>query len=159
MEIWKKVVAQLPKAKLAMIGNGLLEKDVKNKINEYNLNENVDLFGFMDGQDKFNVFKQSKIVLHPATYDSGGMAAAEAMAWGLPGISFDLEALKTYYPQGMEKIHKGDFNRFAQAIIKMLANDKYYMMLADQARQLIVEQWSWQNRAKAIGSKLFSGGV
>ena len=43
------------------------------------------------------------MVVHPAIFDSGGMAAAEAMAWGLPGVSFDLPALKTYYPQGMIK--------------------------------------------------------
>lgn len=159
IDIWKKVIDKLPEAKLAMIGNGLLEKDVQDKIKGYGLNENVELFGFMDGEDKFNVFKQSKIVLHPATYDSGGMAAAEAMAWGLPGISFDLEALKTYYPQGMEKIPQGDCDKFAQAIMKMLSDSKYYMAMAGQARQLIIEQWSWQRRAETIGKKLFIDGV
>ncbi|MFH1062541.1 MAG: glycosyltransferase [Candidatus Omnitrophota bacterium] len=150
MEIWKKVIAVLPEAKLAMIGNGPLEENVKNKINEYKLNGNVDLFGFMDGEDKFNIFKQSKIVVHPATFDSGGMAAAEAMAWALPGISFDLEALKTYYPQGMIKVPKDDYNQFAAEIIKVLSNSDYYKIISGQARELIVEQWDWKKRAQLI---------
>ena len=33
------------------------------------------------------------------------MAAAEAMAWGLPGVSFDLESLKTYYQKVWLKHH------------------------------------------------------
>ena len=49
------------------------------------------------------IFKDSKIVLHAAIYDSGGMAACEAMACELPGVSFDLPALKTCYPKGMFK--------------------------------------------------------
>jgi len=35
------------------------------------------------------------------------MAAMEAMAWSLPGVCFDLEALKTYYPKGMVKVPLG----------------------------------------------------
>lgn len=154
IEIWKKVIAKIPNAKLAMIGNGPLESDVKNKIREYHLNENIELFGFMDGQDKFNIFKQSKIVVHPATYDSGGMAAAEAMAWELPGISFDLEALKTYYPQGMIKVPKDDYAQFAEEIVKILSDSDYYKKIALQARELIVEQWDWKKRAHLILERL-----
>ncbi|MBU1043327.1 MAG: glycosyltransferase [Candidatus Omnitrophica bacterium] len=150
MEIWKKVIAKLPKAKLAMIGNGPLEVDVQNKIDEYGLNQSVALFGFLDGDKKNDIFKQSKIVLHPATYDSGGMAAAEAMAWALPGISFDLEALKTYYPQGMIKVPKDDYNYFAEQIIKVLADPAYYRTISQEARDLIVNQWSWEKRAQLI---------
>ncbi|MFH2138268.1 MAG: glycosyltransferase [Candidatus Omnitrophota bacterium] len=150
IEIWKKVIERLPRAKLAMIGNGPLQVSVQNKINEYSLNDNVELFGFMDGLEKFNVFKQSKIVVHPATYDSGGMAAAEAMAWGLPGISFDLEALKTYYPQGMIKVPKDDYNRFAEEIVKLLADSDYYKTISLLALELIVKQWDWKKRAQLI---------
>jgi len=154
IEIWKKVIARLPKARLAMIGNGPLETDVKNKIDEYDLNSSVELFGFMDGEAKDEIFKQSRIVLHPATFDSGGMAAAEAMAWGLPGISFDLEALKTYYPQGMIKVPQDDHDKFAEEIIKILSDAAYYKTVSSSARELIVKQWDWEKRAKFILDQL-----
>jgi len=64
------------------------------------------------------------------------MAAAEAMAWGLPGVSFDLEALKTYYPKGMVKTPCFANNKFAQNIIDLLTNQKTYRQYSQEARQL-----------------------
>ena len=141
-----------------MIGNGSLESDVRGKIEGCGLVNNVDLFGFMEGEKKFEIFKQSKIVLHPATFDSGGMAAAEAMAWSLPGVSFDLEALRTYYPRGMIKIPMGDYNEFAKEIIRLLSDKEYYAKTANQARKFIVEEWDWNKRSELIYSKVIQKG-
>ena len=77
-----------------MIGVGELESEVKKKIRRCGLEQNIILFGFKDGIEKIRIFKDSRVVVHPAIYDSGGMAACEAMACGLPGVSFDLPALK-----------------------------------------------------------------
>jgi len=54
------------------------------------------------------------------------MSAAEAMAWGLPGVSFDLEALKTYYPKGMIKTPCFNHDKFAANIINLLSNQSLY---------------------------------
>ena len=37
-------------------------------------------------------FSFGKVVSHPAFYDSGGMASAEAMVFGLPCVGFKLKA-------------------------------------------------------------------
>ena len=101
-------------------------------------------------QEIRNYLKQSKIIVHPATYDSGGMAAAEAMAWGLPGVSFDLEALKTYYPKGMIKVPIGDIRNFANSILELLQNDDLYVHTSNKARILINEEWGWDKRIDYI---------
>lgn len=150
IDIWKKVVDKKSKARLAMIGNGPLESEVRKKIEEYGLVNNVDLFGFMDGEKKFEIFKQSKIILHPATFDSGGMAAAEAMAWGLPGISFDLEALRTYYPRGMIKVPLNDLEAFSKEILRLLDNPIHYERVSREARDLVVKEWNWNIRLEYI---------
>ena len=46
IDIWKEVVKLKPDAKLAMIGNGPLEEEVKNRAKEYGIGNNIDLFGF-----------------------------------------------------------------------------------------------------------------
>jgi len=154
IDIWKEVVRKVPGAKLAMIGNGPLEDEVRKKIEENGLSNNIVLFGFLDGEDKFKIFKQSKIVVHPATFDSGGMAAAEAMAWGLPAVGFDLEALKTYYSRGMDKAPIGDYLAFANAILKLLNNNEYYVQKGKEARDYIVQEWDWNKRAHEILNKM-----
>ncbi len=150
VEIWRRVVDHMPRARLAMIGIGSLEADVRARISALGLTDHVDLLGYRDGPDKHAVFKESRIVVHPATYDSGGMAAAEAMAWGLPGVAFDLPALETYYPRGMLKARRGDLDDFAGQILQLLRDGDLYDRLARQARELIVGTWDWRRRAEAI---------
>jgi len=127
-----------------------LDNEVKHLIKKLDLSKNIYLAGFLDGPKKFEIFKQSRLVLHPATFDSGGMAAAEAMAWGLPGVSFDLKALKTYYPKGMLKTNCFDTEEFAENIISLLFDPFKYRAMSLEALQLVKEKWEWNNRAKDI---------
>ena len=150
INIWNNVCKLKNTAKLAMIGVGALENEVRQKIKDLKLENNVNLLGFMDGKDKYDIFKQSKVIVHPATYDSGGMAAAEGMAWGLPGVSFDLEALKTYYPKGMIKTKIGDKEEFAKNIIRLLDDKVLYEKTSSDAHNLIIEVWDWDKRAYNI---------
>jgi glycosyltransferase involved in cell wall biosynthesis len=119
------------------------------------LQEHIAILGFMDGAAKFEVFKQSRLMVHPATYDSGGMAAAEGMAWRLPAVSFDLEALKTYYPQGMLKAEPGNLDQFADLILRLLDDRTLYDQQARAAHQLIVEVWDWKKRAQRVYEAVF----
>lgn len=155
IDIWRKVCELKKEAMLAMIGFGPLEDEVKQKIKDLKLENNINLLGFIDGQEKYDIFKQSKLILHPATYDSGGMAAAEGMAWGLPGVSFDLEALKTYYPKGVIKIAKGNKEQFAENILKLLKDKDLYDKISKEAHDLIIEVWDWNIRAERIYSAVF----
>ncbi|MDD4938519.1 MAG: glycosyltransferase [Candidatus Shapirobacteria bacterium] len=150
IDIWKLVVKKDPKAKLVIIGNGQLEEKMRQKISRLKLDKNINIVGFLDGEEKYKIFRQSKIVLHPATYDSGGMAAAEAMAWGLPGVSFNLEALKTYYPKGMIKTKCFDFNAFVKNIFLLLKDKKTYKKVSQEAKNLIYEEWDWEKRSDLI---------
>ncbi len=155
IDIWKHVTLKKINAKLAMIGNGLLEEEVKEKIKEYSLENNIKLFGFKDGIEKIKIFKSSKIVIHPSIYDSGGMAACEAMICGLPGVSFDLPALEEYYPKGMIKVTCYDLEAFAETIIDLLENKKLYNKTKKDALDWSKE-WDWDKRAKEILETIIS---
>lgn len=155
IEIWKKVINKLPNAKLAIIGDGPLMKSVKLKIKNDKLGNCIKLFGYLlDGSKKDEIFKQSKIVVHPAVYDSGGMAPAEAMAAGLPGVSFDLKALKSYYPYGLLKAKIGDLEDFATKVIELLQDKDKYEKMSSQALKMIKSEWSWEHRTDQFLSKI-----
>jgi glycosyltransferase involved in cell wall biosynthesis len=155
LDIWREVLKKKPKARLAMVGDGPLEGEARCYIQKHGISENVEMFGFLDGQKKFEIFKQSRMILHPAIFDSGGMAAAEAMAWRLPGISFDLEALKTYYPRGMMKVPLGDNKAFADTVVRLLDDPVLYSTMANEAFDHATRDWSWDARASSVIEKVF----
>jgi len=156
LDIWKIVCKKSPDRQLLIIGDGELEQAVRGKIRSLGLGDNIHMAGFADGREKFELFKQSKIMVHPAVYDSGGMAAAEGMAWGLPGVSFDLEALKTYYPQGMMKVPVGDTGTFADAVYTLLKDEKMYNKKREEALELIRTVWDWDRRRELIYNQVFA---
>lgn len=148
-DIWDEVVSVRPGSRLAIIGEGPLESELKARIKKLGLESSIDVMGFMDGEEKYEVFRKSRIVVHPATYDSGGMAACEAMAWGLPGVSYDLEALKTYYPKGMVRVPCFDKKAFAEAIVHLLDDGTMYAETSKDAAEWASE-WDWPKRAAAV---------
>lgn len=151
IDIWRLVVNEKSNALLAMIGDGPLMKDVKKRILELGLDNNVKLFGYVfDGSLKYRIFSRSTVVVHPAFYDSGGMAAAEAMAFGLPCVGFDLKSYESYYPKGMLKVDTGNLNEFANSILKLLNNKEYNQKLGQEAAQMIESSWSWNLRSEEI---------
>ena len=149
IDIWNIVNKKIGGIKLAIIGDGELKKEMEDGINRYHLNNYVDILGFLDGEDKYDVFRNSKIILHPAIYDSGGMAMAEGMVFGLPGISFNLEALDTYYPKGVLKIPCFELEMYADGIIKLLKDREYYEKFSKEAYEY-AKTWDWEKRTYDI---------
>jgi glycosyltransferase involved in cell wall biosynthesis len=155
IDIWKKVVDKKPDVKLAMIGDGPLRDEVELRIKSLRLGKNVELFGYVfDGPKKFKIFSQSKLVVHPAFYDSGGMASAEAMAFGIPAVGFDLKAYESYYPKGMLKVRKGNLSHFADAVLLLLDSEEKRSILGKEAFTMIMKNWSWEKRAREILKKI-----
>lgn len=145
IDIWNEVVKKIPKAKLAIIGLGPMEVEMKKRIGEFKLEKNIKFLGVMIGDDRNRILQQSKIVLHPAVYDSGGMAAASGLACGLPGVSFDLPVFKTYYPRGFLRAELGNFADFAQKIVLLLTDTNQYQKMSDEAVRE-AKTWDWQDR-------------
>lgn len=151
IDIWKLVVEKRPDAVLAMIGDGPLMELVKKRISDNGLNQNVKLFGYVfDGSQKYEIFSRTKLVVHPAFYDSGGMAAAEAMAFGIPCIGFNLKSYDSYYPKGMIKVEIGNLDIFADTILRLLNDEKRSRRIGHEALRMIESNWSWDKRSEEI---------
>lgn len=99
LEIWDLVREKLPKARLAIIGDGDLGVQyIKHKIfakHGLGKRNGIDLLGYM-GNERFEIYKQSKVVLYPTPpkYDHFSMAPVEAMACGCPCLSFDTPTIR-----------------------------------------------------------------
>jgi glycosyltransferase involved in cell wall biosynthesis len=149
MDVWKILTQKKPDARLAMIGSGPLDAQCKAKAKKLGLAKNVEFFGFRDGVEKYKIIKSARVVVYPAVYEVGGMASAEALCCGLPGVSFDLPPLRVYYPRGWLKAPSGDFAGLADCLHRLLTDKELYAKTSKEAHAAGLE-WDWNVRAKAI---------
>jgi glycosyltransferase involved in cell wall biosynthesis len=149
MDVWKILTQKKPDARLAMIGSGPLDAACKAKAEKLGIAKNVEFFGFRDGVEKYKIIKSARVVVYPAVFEVGGMASAEALACGLPGVSFDLPPLRVYYPRGWLKAPPGDFPGLADCIYRLLTDERLY---AETSREALAAglEWDWNARAKAM---------
>ena len=119
---------------------------MKKLFKKYNLEKNIDFLGFLDGDEKNTIFINSKVFIHPPIFDTGGMALAEAMSFGIPGVVFDLEGYQFAYPYGINKVSKYDCNEYADKINYILNYKNEYQKLSQEAYQYI-NSWDWKKQA------------
>lgn len=147
MDIWKHMEGY----SLVVVGDGSLKDKCIEKASG-----NTTFVGDKYGKELDDIIKNCKVSVHPAVYDSGGMALARCMSFGLPGVSFDLDALKTYYPSGVVKVPKFNKELFAKEIIRLLEDKSHYETMSKQALELIETKWKWEARSKEIWNDMMS---
>lgn len=135
--IWQQVKLNLPKAKLAIIGelsDKNLEKALKEKIRELDLTKNIKVLGFLKYSDLISHLKKSKVFLFTDHEAGWGLAVAEAMAAGLPIIGWDIGVLGSVFKKGYIKINQNDLKSFSEKITFLLSNERIRTKMAKDAK-------------------------
>ncbi len=91
IEVLKQVVYKIPNARIAIVGNGDLADEVKEKACEIGIIDNIDFSGFVD--NPYKVLRDSKVFVMTSIYEGTPMSALEAMALGVPIVSTPTDGL------------------------------------------------------------------
>jgi len=154
LQIWKFVLADLPGSKLAIVGVGepAYERRLRQLARTLGIEDSVAWIGFLEGPQKYALLQRSRVFLHTSVYDNCGMAAAEALACGLPAVTFDLPPLRVAYPRGTLKAPIGDEAAFARQIVRLLSDEELRRRLGAEGRQEVA---AWDRRAREKDATLF----
>src|SRR4030042_1840302 len=124
IEIWKNVCQEIPEARLAIIGGGETEKkNLLEKIKEKNLSRNISILGYLKDSEAHPILKSGKVFLFPSHEEGWGIAVAEAMACGLPVVSWNLPVFGEIFDNRTMRIEKGNVGLFSGKIIEFLKNE------------------------------------
>lgn len=149
IEIWKNVCRELPQAKLAVIGGG--SEKTKNflleKISDYHLEKNVDLLGFLEDKKAHPILKSGKVFLFPSHEEGWGIAVAEAMACGLPVVSWNLPVFREIFGDQTMQVKENDINLFSDKVIELLKNASLRQVIGGRGREF-VKKYSWEKVAE-----------
>ncbi|MDG3072636.1 glycosyltransferase [Bacillus mojavensis] len=154
IKAFKKVVEQIPEAKLELYGRGSEELNLRKLITDLELEKNVELKGFSD--DVYSVFFNSALSIVPSEYEGICLSLMESMSAGCVPISYNFKYgpkdIITHNTDGMI-VQKGDINELANAIIDLLNNSQKRNSMSIEAMK-ITDKFS-ENKLVDDWKKLF----
>lgn len=149
VEIWRLICQINPRAKLEIIGMG--DEKILKKLNEEvaknNLNNNIDILGYLERGNAVRKIKESKVFVHPSHEEGFGVAPLEAQACGLPVVAWNLPVYKEVFPKGMIKVEIEDMKKFAGEVLNLLNNKKLYVEVSKEAIDNAA-RYDWDEVAK-----------
>ena len=130
---WQRVAEVVPEARLDVYGDGPLRDELQALIDELGVAASVTLHGATDQRDA--IFDRAALFVTSTAFEGQGLSIAEALARGLPVVSFDAR----YGPREAIAdagivVPPGDVDAFADAIIELLRDDDSRAELASRAR-------------------------
>lgn len=150
IEAWSKVNRKHPDWKVAVYGEGEDRNKLESLIKEKGIENNFKLYRPVKNiQDKY---LESSIYVMTSRFEGFGMVLAEAMACGVPCISFDCPHgpadIITHGEDGI-LVENGNTDKLAEAICKLIENEELRIQMGQKAKanisrysdEQIMKQW------------------
>ena len=120
------------KFRLNFLGDGLLNKELKNKTKELGIQDSVEFHGIVSNPEKY--LQNSYLYVHSAIYEPFGLVILEAMSTGLPVISTDGRGNRDIIndENGILLKHR-DPKKFALEILELIENKNKYDKLSKES--------------------------
>jgi glycosyltransferase involved in cell wall biosynthesis len=126
--------------------------ELRRLVSSNNLQDKVIFTGYVDGIDKFHLFKNADVFVLPSRHDTFPLSALEAASFGLPVIISD----KCYISEWdlhneLIVISKLNEKNLSDILFEILNSDKLINEYGKRARSF-AERFTWENIAKMVAS-------
>lgn len=123
IKIISDLVRELPAVKVAIIGSGELKTECTKLIEDYRLENNIEMLGFL--VNPYGILAKSKILCMTSEWEGFGLVAVEALSLGVPVVASDVGGLPGIVNNKCGALCKHD-DEFIQEINLLLNDENYY---------------------------------
>ncbi len=141
-KIWSIVQNKRENAKLVIIGAGPEKDEIKKLSKKLRLEDSIVLTGFLLDK-KYEILKNSKVLISPSYQESWGIAVAEAMVCGLPVVAYYLPEYTEVFSDKLITVPVGDIAGIADRVIFLLDNPEVAKEMGNMNRAFI-KRYDWR---------------
>lgn len=116
--IFGKIIKIRPETKLAVVGTGELDAEIRQLAANMGLSDKIKFLGFQS--NPYKMLYDAKVMLMTSRWEGTPMCALEAMALGVPIVSTPTDGLKNLISSGQNGFLSTDDNELAEKIVEIL---------------------------------------
>ena len=141
---WRIVASKRREACLAIVGEGPELENLKVKIQDLGLEDNVKFFGGLPDREMYKILCRSKIFVFPSRFEGWGLAVAEALACGLPVVCYEIPALREVFGRckSVFFVSQFDSRAFAEKILQIL--EGFDVEVFRESSQKFARKFDWE---------------
>jgi polysaccharide biosynthesis protein PslH len=148
-QVWPLIREKLPQAKLNIVGSGTPDAQLL-PLKEDN---SISFVGRVPSVAPY--YQQAAVSIVPLLSGSGTrLKVLEAMSKGTPIVSTTIGSEGINYKAGSDMMVADDPVLFAQHVAELMQQKEKRLMLQQNARQLVIEQYDWNKIGKDLESEL-----
>ncbi len=158
IDAWSIAHPAVPSHRLFIAGGGAdaYTKALIKRASTARAARSIYFLGAIPEEQKYRLLQRSRAFAFASKEEGWGIAIAEAMASGLPCITYDLEIFREVFPFGRIAVASGDIVGFAAALERLLTNSHLWESLAHNARSF-AGGFSWDQAAATEEQALRAG--
>jgi glycosyltransferase involved in cell wall biosynthesis len=152
---WSKLPDAIRMQRLRIVGTdeGAYEAELRDAARDLGLSDTVEFAGRVDETTKWKLLGESSLFVFPSAEEGWGIAIAEAMAAGLPCVTYDLPVYRDIFVRGRVEVSLGDVDALANACRELLVDDARRERLGRDAAELAAT-FSWKASADVLARAL-----
>ena len=133
MRLCARLKERKPDLKVAIVGTGELEAEVKALCEELGIRDNVQFLGFQSNPIK--MIHDSKAMILTSRWEGTPMCALEAMALGTPVVSTPSDGMTDLLDNGVNGYLTDDDQQMAEMLLKIMNDPEHRNHLGENARK------------------------
>lgn len=117
VEVWRKVCALYPTARLLIIGEGPHRVGLETRFAEAALSKSVCFTGAVGEREKSDLLARCRVGLSLSREEGWGLSVNEFLGVGLPVVAMEVPVFRAVFPRQLDLLTQGDIPGVAERIL------------------------------------------